>query len=147
MLSSIVAALSLLSSCVEVMPKNTEFDSPNTGTYDYTFVLNKALEIDPLNTTGIDLMPYLDWFSSFQFKVYVVDGKYTACEIDNGNIPFSPYTFAIPQGKVNCKFDTSSSPWTLKLDSGDVVAVYKQGQFMIPFQLDCADISYEYWLK
>ena len=141
------AALLALASCVDVMPTNTTAESHNTGTYEYTYTLNKVLEIDPLNTTGIDISQYLDWFPTFSVKVYVENGKYTACEIDNGTIPFSSYSYTIPAGKVACSFDTSSSPWTIKLATGEIVAYYRQGQFCVPFQLDCADISYEYWFK
>lgn len=146
-LSSLVASLFMLSACVEVVPQNTVAETPNIGDYEYTYTLHRVLEIDPLNTTGIDLLPHLDWFKSFSVKVYVEDGQYVACEIDNGGVPFSPYTFPIPSGKVQCSLDTDHLPWTLRLSTGEAVATYKQGQFCIPFQLDCADIRYEYWFK
>lgn len=146
-LSSLVVSLFAFSACVEVVPQNTVAETQNLGDYEYTFTLHKVLEIDPLNTTGIDLTPYLDWFSTFSIKVYVEDGQYVACEVNNGQVPFSPYSYSIPSGKQECTLDTTESPWTLKLKSGQVVATYRQGQFYIPFQLDCADITYEYWFK
>jgi len=136
-----------LTSCVNLVPGNTDAPSENEGSYTYTYKLSKVLQIDPLNTSGIDIKSYFDWFDSYSLTVYVENGKYAYCEVNTGDIPFNPYGFKVPAGKQACSLDNSVSPTAIRLSSGEVLARYKQGQFVVPFQLDCSDISYEFWFK
>jgi hypothetical protein len=106
-----------------------------------------VLQIDPLNTSGIDIKSYFDWFDTYSLTVYVENGKYAYCEVSTGDIPFNPYGFQLPAGKQPCSLDNSVSPMAIRLSSGEVLARYRQGQFVVPFQLDCSDISYEFWFK
>lgn len=107
--------------------------------------LREVLQYDPININGINLVDEFDFFGSFGFKLYREDGKFTAFECNNGNIPFSPFTFTVPSGKVDCYLATEVSPYELRLKGSDqVVAYFKNGEFYIPFQLDCVELSYQY---
>ena len=53
-----------LTSCVNLVPSNTVAPTENEGSYTYTYRLSKVLQIDPLNTSGIDIKSYFDWFDT-----------------------------------------------------------------------------------
>ena len=115
-----------LTSCVNLVPSNTVAPTENEGSYTYTYRLR---------------------FDTYSLTVYVENGKYAYCEVSTGDIPFNPYGFQLPAGKQPCSLDNSVSPMAIRLSSGEVLARYRQGQFVVPFQLDCSDISYEFWIK
>ena len=107
--------------------------------------LREVLQYDPININGINLIEEFDFFSTLGFTIYRTDGKFTEIEFDNGNIPFYPFNFTIPEGKVACELNTDVSPYELRLkDTGDVVAYFSNGEFYIPFVLDCVELSYKY---
>jgi hypothetical protein len=110
-------------------------------------------------TSVVSVMEALDWTwmcSEGEADLYETEGcrikkdengKYAYCEVSTGDIPFNPYGFQLPAGKQPCSLDNSVSPMAIRLSSGEVLARYRQGQFVVPFQLDCSDISYEFWFK
>lgn len=90
-------------------------------------------------------MEEFDFFKTFKFTIYRTEGEFTGLEFNNGDIPFMPYDFDIPSGKVSCYLATDVSPYELRLKESDkVVALFKNGEFYIPFSLDCIDLSYQY---
>jgi len=118
-------------------------DLPSDGEIVYT--LRQVLEYDPVNVNGIDVCPYFGFFNTLSFTIYVRDGKMVSLQYTDGDIPFSPFKFDIPDGIVDCRLDTDVLPYALKLkETGETVAYFKNGEFYIPFQLDCKDLSYEY---
>lgn len=147
---SITLAALAISACVEVYGDKEHYvvDKEHNGTFHHTFVLQKVLEKDPVNVNGLDILNELEGYESLSLKVYYVDDKITALEFTEGEVPYTAYGFAIPEGKVDCYFDTNCFPNAVRLKSDDsVIAYYKLGQFFFPYQLDCSDISYEYWFK
>jgi len=150
---SVLSAAALvfsLSGCVEVYGDSDHYllDKDHNGTFDYTFTLQKVLEKDPVNVNGIDILGELEGFETISLKVYYVDDKISALEFTEGSVPFTAYEYSLPQGKVDCYLDYSCYPNAVKLSSDkSVIVYYKQGQFFFPFQLDCGEISYEYWFK
>ena len=141
------AACSLLlqSSC---KPASAEADPDYPSDYDINYELREVLEIDPVNVKGIDVYPYFDFFKTFRFTIHVRDGKMSTVSIENGNMPFSPFSFDTASGEMECYFDSQSSPNALRLKSnGEVIGYFKTGEFYIPFQLDCDQLSYEYRFK
>jgi len=139
-----------LSGCVKIYGDKEHFiiDKNYNGTFDYTFTLQKVLEKDPVNVNGIDIVDELEGYESLALKVYYVDEKITALEFTEGSVPYTAYGFNLPQGKVDCYFDTKCYPNAVKLKSDNsVIAYYKLGQFFFQFQLDCSEITYEYWFK
>ncbi|MGM9767647.1 MAG: hypothetical protein ACI3Z0_04200 [Candidatus Cryptobacteroides sp.] len=126
----------------------TEMDKNYNPNYDITYTLRSVIEKDPVNINGIDVFPYFDFFKSLRFVIHVTDGKMTSFSYDSGDIPFSSYTFQVPSGEVACEFDTTVSPNVLRIkETGDVIAVFKNGELIVPFVLDCEELSYEYKFK
>lgn len=137
-----ICGLLLVPSCEQV---STEMDPDYPSDYDIDYSLREVLEKDPVNINGIDIYPYFDFFSTLRFTIHVKDGKMSTLEFNNGDIPFSPFSFEIPAGEVECYYDSQVSPNALKLKSNDaVVAYFKSGELYIPFKLDCKEIDYEY---
>ncbi len=111
-----------------------------------TYTLRSALQIDPMNLAGVDLLKHMDIFDGFTFSLYREDGNIVACEL-NHNVPFdfveSPFT-----GKQACYFDYESRPQCIRLTSNNaLVATYLTGELHMEFQLGCKEVSYELHFK
>ncbi|GEM_PF-960364 len=138
-------SMGLLAACSDVSDKMDENYNYNR---DINYELRTVLEKDPVNINGIDVYPYFDFFKTLRLNIHITDGKMTSLSFDNGDIPFSAYGFDIPEGEVACEFDTSVSPNVLKIKGADnVVAIFKDGEFYVPFNLDCEEITYEFRFK
>lgn len=138
-----VSAL-FLSACVEVAPSEESLRDSNFDTdYDFTYGLREFMQYSPKNPAGTNLIPYYDFFGSYTLKIYVVNGKISFLEINNGDIPCDQYGFTLPSGKVPCKYDSQVVPHALKLESGETIAIFQNGEFVFPFTLDCEDLSYK----
>lgn len=136
------ASLFALGGCREV-PVQMDPDMPSDGVIVYT--LRQVLEYDPVNVNGIDVSQYFSFFNTLRFTIYVRDGKMAWLQYTDGDIPFSPFSFETGDDMVECRLDMDVLPYALKLTkTGETVAYFRNGEFYIPFQLDCKDISYEY---
>jgi hypothetical protein len=143
---SCLAGLLFAAACVEFYPNENEakgFDSD----YDFTYGLRSVLEVDPGHPAGIDIVDKLDFFATYKMKLYVEDGTICAVEFTNDQMPFDVYPFSLPTGKVAARYDAKSVPPTLKLASGEVIAQFLRGEFVVPFHLDYDQISYTYYFK
>jgi hypothetical protein len=142
---SALVAFFLMPSCQKA---STEMESNYPSDYDIAYQINKVTEYDPVNVTGIDVSSYFDFFSTLRFTIHYKDGKMSTLEFNNADIPFSPFSFEIPQGTVNCYFDDTVSPNAIKIkDTNNVIAYYKNGEICIPFQLDSKQLKYIYTFK
>jgi hypothetical protein len=123
--------------------------SPDYPTdYEINYGLFHVYQYDEVNINGIDLYSRLDFFKSFKLTLYYTDSKISAVEFDNGEIPFSPFQYVIPEGKKDAYLNTEVLPNELRLvDSETLVAYFVNGEFSIPFKLDCPDIDYKYTFK
>lgn len=141
-----------ISGCVKV---STDWKADlHPGTYEINYGLSKVVEIDPVNVSGIDVMPYFDFFDGYRMKLSIVDGKISNVEFIAGDVPFSAYEFPVPSGKAACYFDNSTLPNVIRLQNGGtpspsdpVVATLYKGEFYVEFHLDFEDISYRYYFK
>lgn len=141
----LLAALSFLMSFISCEQIQSTADPNYDDNATIEWRIREVMQYDPININGIDLVNEFDFFKSFSFKLYRTDGKFSALEFNNGDIPFMPFGFAVPSGKVECYLSTDVSPYELRLkDSDKVVAYFKNGEFYIPFQLDCIELSYQY---
>ena len=127
---------------VHEVPEGNSIDDDATVTY----TLSSALQIDPMNLAGINLLQHMDIFDGFTFSIHREDGKIVACEL-NHNVPFdflpTPFT-----GKQACYFDSETKPQCIRLSSDNsVVATYLTGEFYMAFQLGCKEVSYELHFK
>ena len=146
--SLLFTAVSILFAAAPCTGVSTEMDKDYNQDYDINYELRAVLEKDPVNINGIDVYPFFDFFKSLRFTINVRDGKMTSLIFDNGDIPFSPFSFTVPSGTVACEFDDSVSPNVLRLkDSKDVIATFRNGELYIPFVLDCEEITYEFRFK
>ncbi len=129
-----------------------EDDLSNKMTNDYpqnkeiTYKLRQVLQYDPMNINGIDVSQKLEFFSTVRFTLYYTDGKITRLTYSNGNVPFSPFQFEAESDlDVNCVLDYDVYPNELRiLDTDKVIAYYQNGEFIMPFQLDCSSVNYKY---
>lgn len=114
--------------------------------YEINYKLRQVMQYDPMNINGIDISKKLDFFSTLKLTLYYKEGKLTNLSYDNGNIPFSPFNFETePKFEVQCEIDYDISPNELRIkDTDKVVAYYKNGEFIMPFILDCDLLSYKY---
>lgn len=142
---SLLAAACAFVSCEEVSDKMSS-DFPSDYTINYG--LRQVLQYDPMNINGIDVVDKFDFFSTLRFRIEVHDGKMTHLEFSNGEVPFSPFAFEVPDGVVECEFDTDALPNELRIKgTGNVIAYFQNGEFSIPFQLDSKQLSYKYTFK
>ena len=112
------------------------------------YVIRQVLQSDPENVDGVDLYDKFDFFSTLKMILYVTDGDIVAMEFSNGNIPFYPYSFEVPEGKFDCEFDSTVEPNLLKIKGTDnVVARIDNGQIVVDFKLDCEKLNYRYTFR
>ncbi len=151
-LLTIIAAFALMAtSCDQLVPMGDLVHEVEEGSAmgddeTITYTLSSALQIDPMNIAGINLLNYMDIFDGFTFSIYREDEKIVACEL-NHNVPFNFVESPI-EGKQACYFDTESRPQCIRLSSNNaVVAKYYHGEFYMEFQLGCKEVSYELHFK
>ena len=151
-LLTIIAAFALMAtSCNQLVPMGDLVHKVEEGSAigddeTVTYALRSALQIDPMNLAGINLLNHMDIFDGFTFTVYREDERIVACEL-NHNVPFS-FLEAPVEGKQACYFDSESRPQCIRLSSNNaVVATYLKGEFYMEFQLGCKEVSYEFRFK
>jgi len=114
--------------------------------YKIVYGLRQVLEYDPMNISGIDISKKMDFFSSVKLTLFYNDGKLTHLTYSNGKVPFSPFAFET-NGEIDedCELDYNKVPNELRIRGTDkVIAYFINGEFVMPFQLDCSSISYKY---
>lgn len=134
--------LSIVAACTEVAPTDGQLKGGIDSDYEFTYAIREFVQFDPKNPGGVNLMPYFDFLKTYALKLYVVGGKITAMELDMGDVPFDIYDFPVPDGKVECVFDEECIPNALKLATGETIATFVNGEFVINLVLDCKDLSY-----
>lgn len=140
--------MSVFNSCQEVYPSDEFFADGSMATdYNFTYGLAHFYEYDKLNPGGIDIVDEFSFFEEYALKIYVVGGKLSFIEITTGSIPVDIYGFNLPEGKVPCVYDEVAVPHTLRLENGDILAYWQDGEFRFPFTLDSKKISYEITFK
>ena len=142
-LSTILIVFSLFG-CDEEISNKMSSDYPQN--YDITYELRQVLQYDPMNINGIDISKKLDFFGTLRFTLHYDEGKLTNLTYSNGDVPISPFSFdAESEFAVDCELDYDVLPNELRISGTDnVVAYYQNGEFVMPFQLDCSSVSYKY---
>ena len=101
-LSVHVLALALLiafAGCEDINRTVMSSDSPSD--YDIHYGLFHVYQYDEVNINGIDLASKFDFFNTFRLTLHYTDNKISAVTFDNGDVPFLPYSYEIPSGKVD----------------------------------------------
>lgn len=143
---TMVSAMFSLFSCDNGLTDQMTPDYPKDG--DVTYGIRQVMQYDPMNINGIDVAGKFDFFSTLKLTIHITDSKITAMTYTNGDVPFSPYDFEIPTGRFDCVLDTEVLPNVLRIKgTNNVIAIYKKGEFIVPFQLDSKALSYEYTFK
>jgi hypothetical protein len=143
---AIVSVLFSFSSCDNTDRLNMISDYP--ADYDITYGLRQVMQYDEVNISGIDIAAKLPFFATFSLTIHYTDSKISAVTLSNGEIPFSPYDFDIPTGKTACYLDTDALPNELRIvGTTNVIAYFQNGEFSIPFKLNCAALDYKYTFK
>ena len=116
--------------------------------YDIKYGIRQVMQYDEVNINGIDLAAKLAFFETFRLTIHYTNSRISAVTFSNGEIPFSPYNFEIPTGKSDCYLDTDVLPNELRVvGTNNVIAYFQDGEFSIPFKLDCPALGYKYTLK
>lgn len=128
-------------------------DTPNEMTdnyptdYDVVYGLRQVLQYDPMNIDGINIVDKLGFFSSLRFTIHFEESKVAGVTFSNGEVPFSAFGFAVPEGRFDCVLDTDVIPNVLRTTDGKTIAQFTNGEFSIPFRLDHSTVSYKYTFK
>lgn len=126
----------------------TLMDSGYPSDYDINYGIRQVMQYDEVNINGIDLAARFPFFDTFRLTLHYTDSKISGATLSNGDVPFSPYKFDIPAGKVDCYLDTSVLPNELRITGTEhVIAYYRDGEFSVPFKLDCPALDYKYTFK
>ncbi|MFV0591016.1 MAG: hypothetical protein ACK5M7_06500 [Draconibacterium sp.] len=114
--------------------------------YDIEYEIRQVMQYDPMNINGIDISKKLDFFSTVRFTLHYNGGKITSLSYSNGEVPFSPFGFGTDlQTETECELDYDVMPNELRIKGTDnVVAYFQNGEFIMPFRLDCGTLSYKY---
>lgn len=143
---TVVSVLFAIGSCENENRTLMSSDAPSD--YDINYGLFHVYQYDEVNINGIDLAQKFDFFDTFKLTLHYTDSKISAVTFSNGDVPFSPYDFEIPAGKVDAYLNTSVLPNELRLtESEKLVAYFVNGEFNIPFKLDCQSLDYKYTFK
>ncbi len=130
--------------CEEEISNQMSTDYPQN--FDIEYGIRQVLQYDPMNINGIDVADKLDFFSTIRFTLHYNDGKITSATYSNGTAPFLPFNFETNSDfEVDCEMDYDIMPNELRIKGTDnVIAYFKNGEFIMPFQLDCSSLSYKY---
>lgn len=118
-------------------------------TYDIDYEIRQVMQYDPVNITGLNISNKLSLFETIRFSLHYEGGKLTHFTYSNGDAPFSPFSFEFDEGtELACELDYDVMPNELRIKGTDnVIAYFQNGEFTMPFQLDCSSVSYKYTFK
>jgi hypothetical protein len=139
----VVITLSLFG-CIEEISNQMSVGYPQN--YDIEYGLRQVVQYDPMNINGIDVSKKLDFFSALRFTLQYTDGKLTKVTYSNGEVPFSPFSFETESNfETECELDYDIMPNELRVKGTEnVIAYFQNGEFIMPFQLDCGSLNYKY---
>lgn len=143
---AIVSLLFSLSGCNTDDRVKMSDDYPVDG--DINYGIRQVMQYDEVNINGIDVASKFPFFETLRLTIHYTDSKISGVTFSNGEVPFSPYNFEVPSGKVDCYLDTDALPNELRITGTDhVIAYYQNGEFSVPFKLDCPSLDYKYTFK
>jgi len=143
---TIVAVLFSFSGCDGTDRLKMDLDYP--ADFNINYGIRQVMQYDEVNINGIDLAAKFPFFETFKLTIHYTDSKISGVTFSNGDVPFSPYAFEIPAGKVDCYLDTDVLPNELRISgTKNVIAYYQKGEFTVPFKLDCPALDYKYTFK
>jgi len=143
---TVISVLLSLSACENTDRLKMDLDYP--ADFDINYGIRQVMQYDEVNINGIDLAAKFPFFATLKLTIHYTDSKISGVTFSNGEVPFSPYDFEVPAGKVNCYLDTSVLPNELRITgTKNVIAYFQKGEFTVPFKLDCPALDYKYTFK
>lgn len=143
---TVISALFSFMSCED--DNRTKMSSNYPADYDINYVIRQVLQYDEVNVNGIDVAAKFPFFATYKLTIHYTDSKISGVTFTNGEIPFSVYDFEIPAGKVDAYLDTDVLPNELRMTgTTNVIAYFQNGEFSVPFKLDCPSLNYKYTFK
>ena len=143
---TVISVLFSLSSC-EINDR-TDMSSDYPADYDIEYGIRQVMQYDEVNINGIDLAAKFSFFETFRLTIHYTESKISGVTFSNGEVPFHPYNFEVPAGKISCYLDTDVLPHELRITgTNNVIAYFQSGEFSIPFKLDCPELDYKYTFK
>lgn len=126
--------------------RNGEMTDNYPQDYQLNYRISKVIQYDPINISGLDIADEFDFFNMIEFDIEYTGGKISSVSYNNGTVPFKPFAFDMTSGqKYACEFDGTSSPNRLILsETGEVIATFDGGEFIMEFGLDCSSVQYKY---
>lgn len=145
----LAAAMVAAASCVKFGPnlEDTIFSEDFDTDYEITYGLREVLQADPSAPSGKNIVDECEFFKNFHMTIIFEKGVVAGVEFDHDKMPYDIFPYAIPQGRQSAYYDTEAVPHVLRLTSGEEIAKFVGGEFIIPFTLDCESISYTYKFK
>lgn len=142
---ALIAASFSFAGCEDV---SDEMTSGYPSDYTINYGIRQVMQYDPMNINGIDVAGKFEFFNTLRFVIHVEDNKMVRLSFSNGDVPFSPFGFDLPEGEVECELNTDALPNELRVKgTGKVIAYFQNGEFSIPFRLDSKSLSYKYTFK
>jgi len=148
---TIFAAASLLlalGSCKDDAPipaggKEPEVEKPRDTAVEYS--IRQVLQCDPETPEGVNIAPALDFFGDVRLTLWLHGTEVTHFEYRPGDVPFSPFDYTVPTGKVECVMDRTVEPHEIRVKStGELFAVMEAGELVVNFSLDNPAVVYKY---
>lgn len=150
---TIASVLFALAGCQDKGDRYPAIDDPETPVGPKgdaaVYTIKQLLQCDPANPQGINIADKFDFFEGLKLKLWFTDGEAHTMEFTNGDrIPFYPFDFEVPAGKIECVLDETAEPAELRIKATDqLIAVKENGALTISFHLDSKLITYKYKLR
>ena len=133
----IVSLLFFLSGCNTDDRVRMSDNYPVDG--DINYGIRQVMQYDEVNINGIDVASKFPFFETLRLTIHYTDSKISGVTFSNGEVP---------SGEVDCYLDTEALPNELRITGTEhVIAYYQNGEFTVPFQLDCPSLNYKYTFK
>lgn len=127
--------------CEEV---SNEMTSDFPQNYETTYGIRKVLQYDPLNINGIDVADKFDFFETVRFDLQFTKGKMSKLTYYGNEVPFPPLNIGndeVLEIDIELNYDVIPNELRIK-DTEMVLFYYVNGEFILPFNLDCSSINY-----
>lgn len=118
-------------------------EEPRDTRVEYS--IRQVLQFDPETPKGVDFAPAFDFFDDVRLTLWLHGSDITHFEWVPGDVPFSPFDFDVPTGKVECVLDKETEPFEIRIKATDeLFAVVEAGELVIDFVLDNPAVNYKY---
>lgn len=109
------------------------------------YSIRQVLRTDPETPGGVDVAPAFDFFDDVRLTLWLHGLDITHLLYEKGSVPFSPFDYEVPTGKVECALDRTVEPAEIRIkETGALFAVVEAGEVVVNFRLDNEAVGYKY---